>query len=111
MGGRGGCLKWDVQVQGGGRILDIEGQGGVGLELWTIFMDVICVSSLINFNKSAKYDKLVKYLPYCTQHCAITTHCRLKYIKCLLASLRSCMRVLMGECEWNGQQMAGWPSS
>ena len=43
-------LKLDVQGQGDGRILavDIQGRWGreVGLEDWTIFMDVICVSSL-----------------------------------------------------------------
>ena len=39
-------LKLDVQGQGGGRILDVDGQGGGGFENWTIFMDVICVSSL-----------------------------------------------------------------
>ena len=36
-------LKLDVQVQGGGRILDIDGQGGGGSENWAILMDVICV--------------------------------------------------------------------
>ena len=41
------CLELEVQGQGDGRILDFDGQGGVGgLENWTIFMDVICVSSL-----------------------------------------------------------------
>ena len=30
----------------GGRILGVHGQGVGGLENWTIFMDVICVSSL-----------------------------------------------------------------
>ena len=30
----------------GGRILDVHGQGVGGLENWTIFMDVICVSCL-----------------------------------------------------------------
>ena len=48
-GGRGGLgvrFKLDVQVQEGGRILDVDGQGGWGLENRTIFMDVICASSL-----------------------------------------------------------------
>ena len=41
-------LKLDVQDQGGGRILDVAGQGGVrGLENWTIFMDVIFLSPLM----------------------------------------------------------------
>ena len=44
--GGGVCLKSDVQGRGGGRILDEAGQGGRGLENWTIFMEVICVSSL-----------------------------------------------------------------
>ena len=39
-------LKLDVQGKEGGRILDVDGQRG--LENWTIFMDVICVSSLIS---------------------------------------------------------------
>ena len=48
---RGGVhLKLVVQGQGGGRILYVIRQGGGGeggFENWTIFMDVICVSSLI----------------------------------------------------------------
>ena len=39
-------MKLDVQGQGVGRISDVDGQGQGGLENWTIFMDVICVSSL-----------------------------------------------------------------
>ena len=40
-------LKLDVQGQGVGSILDVNGQGGVrSLKNWIIFMDVICVSSL-----------------------------------------------------------------
>ena len=39
-------MKVDVQDQGGGRTLDVDGQGGGGLENWIIFMNVICVSSL-----------------------------------------------------------------
>ena len=39
-------LKLAVQGQGCRRILDVDGQGVEGLENWTIFMDVICVSSL-----------------------------------------------------------------
>ena len=47
--GRGVRLKLDVQGQEGGRILNVDGKGGwAGLENWTIFMDVICVSSLNN---------------------------------------------------------------
>ena len=46
-------LKFDVQGQKGGRILNVDGQGGVeGLENWTIFMDVICASSLTTTAKS-----------------------------------------------------------
>ena len=49
--GGGIRLKLDVQGQGGRRMLDVAGQGGggwggEGLENWTIFMDVICVSFL-----------------------------------------------------------------
>ena len=44
---RGGIrLKLDVQGQGGGRILDIDGHGVGGLERWTIFVDAMCVLSL-----------------------------------------------------------------
>ena len=40
-------LKLDVQGQRGGKISDLDGQGRVGvLENCTIFMDIICVSSL-----------------------------------------------------------------
>ena len=40
-------MKLDVQGQGGGRILDVAGQGGVGsLEKSPIFKDVIYLSSL-----------------------------------------------------------------
>ena len=40
-------MKLDVQGQGVGRILDVDGQGWWGgLENLTILMDVICVSSL-----------------------------------------------------------------
>ena len=39
----------DVQGQGGGKILDVDGQGLRILENYTIFMDVICVSSLMIF--------------------------------------------------------------
>ena len=43
----------DVQGQGSGRILDVDGQGGVEvLENWTIFMDVICVLSLVSFKSN-----------------------------------------------------------
>ena len=46
-GGGGVRLKLDVQGQGGERILDVDRRGGAGggLENWTIFMDIICVSS------------------------------------------------------------------
>ena len=47
------CLRYegvrlilDVQSQGGETISDVDGQGVGGLENWTIFMDVICVSSI-----------------------------------------------------------------
>ena len=43
---RGVRLELDIQGQEGGGILDVHGQGGGGLENLTIFMDVICVSSL-----------------------------------------------------------------
>ena len=43
-------MNLNVQGQGVGRILDVDGQGVGGgggvVENWTIFMDVICVSSL-----------------------------------------------------------------
>ena len=39
-------LKLDVKGQGGGKTLDVDGQESVGLENWTIFMDVIRVSPL-----------------------------------------------------------------
>ena len=43
-------LILDVQGQEGGRILDVYGQRGVeGLENWTIFLDVIYVSSPISY--------------------------------------------------------------
>ena len=53
-------LKLYVQGQGGDRILDVDGQGGGTLENWTIFMDVICVSSLtaIKLISDGKYDML-----------------------------------------------------
>ena len=48
---RGVRLKLDVQGQGGGAILDVVGQEGMGgLQNQPIFMDVICVSSLIWYN-------------------------------------------------------------
>ena len=57
------CLKLDVQSQEGGRILDVNGQGGVrGLENWTILMDVIRVSSL-----TCKTPFFV-IGPFCTRH-------------------------------------------
>ena len=44
-------MKLYNQGQGGGRILDVAGQGlggrGGGPENWTIFLDVICVSPVI----------------------------------------------------------------
>ena len=41
-------MKLGVQSQGGGRIMDVNGQGGLGrgLENWTIFLNVICLSFL-----------------------------------------------------------------
>ena len=40
-----GCLKVDVQGQGSGRILDVDGQDEweEGFENWTIFMNAICL--------------------------------------------------------------------
>ena len=39
-------LKLDVQAQGDGRILAVDGEGELGgLENWIIFIDLICVSS------------------------------------------------------------------
>ena len=53
-------LKLDVQGQGSGRILDLDGRGGMGgLENCTDFMDVICVSSLkLIFNKTMQRETL-----------------------------------------------------
>ena len=44
-------VEWgkDVQGQGGGKILDVDGQGLRILENYTILMDVICVSSIMIF--------------------------------------------------------------
>ena len=44
--GVGVCSNLDVQGQGSGKNLDVVEQGVGGLENWTIFMDVMCVSSL-----------------------------------------------------------------
>ena len=41
-------LKLDIQGQSSGKILDVDEQGVGSLENWTIFMDVICVSSFIH---------------------------------------------------------------
>ena len=43
------CLKLDVQGQGGGKCLDVDGQWGGGLDNLTNFMDVIYVSSYLVF--------------------------------------------------------------
>ena len=48
-GGEGVRLKLDVQGQRGAKILDVDGQGVRSLENQTIFMDVICLSSLMIF--------------------------------------------------------------
>ena len=40
-------MKLDAQGQVGGRSLDVDGQGGGSLENWIIFMNVVCVSSII----------------------------------------------------------------
>ena len=46
--GGGIHLNVDVQGQGSGSILDVVWTSGMGgLENWTIFKDVTCVSSLI----------------------------------------------------------------
>ena len=51
--GGGGCLKLDVQGQGGWKIFGRRWTRGVGgLENRTIFMDVICVSPLMHHNLS-----------------------------------------------------------
>ena len=46
-----GGFDWnyvEVQGQGAGRFLDLDGQGRWGIfKYWTIFMDIMCVSSLI----------------------------------------------------------------
>ena len=42
---KGVCLKLDVHGQGGGRILNVDGQG-VGNENGVVFMGIRCVSSL-----------------------------------------------------------------
>ena len=42
-------IKLDVHGQESGKNLDLDGQGVGGLENWTIFMDVICVSFLKRF--------------------------------------------------------------
>ena len=47
VGGWGVRLKLDVQGQGGGKNLDVDGHGVRGLKNWTVFVDVICVLSLI----------------------------------------------------------------
>ena len=47
--GGGICLKLDVQGQGGGNILDVNGQGDGALQNWT--MDVICESSPTSWRK------------------------------------------------------------
>ena len=45
--GEWGHLKLNIQGQGGGRSWKVGGQGVGSLDNWTIFMDVICISSLI----------------------------------------------------------------
>ena len=47
-------LTLDVQGQGGGRILDVDGQGGVGdPENWTIFKDIRFIVPHRDFVKSS----------------------------------------------------------
>ena len=48
-GGKGVRLELEFQGQEDASILDVDGQGGGGLENWAIFMDIICVSSLTGF--------------------------------------------------------------
>ena len=48
-GGEGVHMKLDVHGQEIGKNVDLDGQGVGGLENWTIFMDVICVSFLKRF--------------------------------------------------------------
>ena len=47
VGGWGVRLKLNERGQEGGNILDVDRQGVGDLENYTIFMDVICVSSLL----------------------------------------------------------------
>ena len=54
-------MKLDFQGQGGGRILDVDVGG---LENWTVFMYVICVSSL-NYKKVI-YDWNIKIISLIT---------------------------------------------
>ena len=50
-------LNVDVQGQGGGRMLDVVWTRGMGgLENWTVFKDVTCVSSLIVRTYSCEND-------------------------------------------------------
>ena len=51
-------MELDVQGQGGGRILDVDGQGRGGLENWPVFMDAICVLFL---EGSVYFDLTVKW--------------------------------------------------
>ena len=40
-------MKLVMEGEGGQRILEVDGQGGLGgIENWTVFMDVICASPL-----------------------------------------------------------------
>ena len=60
--GEGVCLKFNVQGQGGGRILDVAGQVWMGgLENWKIFMDVIFASSYVFFIKYMRISNSVLY--------------------------------------------------
>ena len=43
-------LKLNVHGQGSGRISDIDKQGVEGLETWTIFMDIVWLSSLMKIS-------------------------------------------------------------
>ena len=44
-------LKLEVQGQGGGRCQDVDEPGGRAVKNWTLFMDVVCVSSLYVLNR------------------------------------------------------------
>ena len=67
-------FKLNVEGQGGERILDVDGQGGVGgLENWTNFMDIICVLSLSFFFLSFGEGKVMRMMTAILKYCFIFT--------------------------------------